>query len=215
MRAVVITLMEMEESVQCADRCIRSGKAHGIEISKFPAVGRKESQEVRKSKRIPLEGFREKWSRLDSVVGCFMSHYKIWEYCVDAAEEFLIFEHDAVIVNNIPDVAYSGVLSLGKPSYGNYQKPTKLGVNKLCSKQYFPGAHGYKVKPSAAKLLIEEARKSACPTDVFLHNQRFGFLEEYYPWPVEARDTFTTVQNQNGIQAKHSFQLSPEIYRVL
>lgn len=215
MLAAVITLTGLKESVQCAERCIRSGKKHGIEIEKYNAVTSDESQGLRESRGIPLDGFRGKWSYLDKVVGCFMSHYTLWEHCYNSNEEVLIFEHDAVIVGDIPRVAYTGVLSFGKPSYGNYNRPPKLGVNKLCSKQYFPGAHAYMVKPSAAKILIEEAKKSACPADVFLHNNRFGFLEEYYPWPVEARDAFTTVQNVNGIQAKHSYRQSPELYRVL
>jgi hypothetical protein len=40
---------------------------------------------------------------------------------------------------------------------------------------------------------------------VFLHKERFPWLEEYYPWPVQAKDTFTTIQNVEGCQAKHRF----------
>jgi len=67
------------------------------------------------------------------------------------------------------------------------------------------------VKPDGAKLLIEQAKKAARPTDVFLNTQAFPWLQEYYPWPAEARDSFTTIQNKNGCYAKHSYG---ETYRV-
>jgi len=30
-------------------------------------------------------------------------------------------------------------------------------------------------------------------------------LQEYWPWPVEAHDSFTTIQNENGCLAKHNY----------
>ena len=85
-----------------------------------------------------------------------------------------------------------------------YNKPEKFGVNPLTSKVYFPGAHAYRVKPNAAKFIIEQAKKFARPTDVFLNVETFPFLEEYYPWPVMAKDSFTTIQNEMGCKAKHN-----------
>lgn len=215
MKSFVITLTDLEESVQVAQRCIRSAARFGINVDTFDGVKAKDAQKVREAAGIPIEGFHGKWSRFDNVVACFMSHYTLWEKCAQGNENFLIFEHDAVVVDAIPTCYFKGVLSLGKPSYGNYLTPPMLGVNKLCSKQYFPGAHGYIVKPSAAKVLVKKAKEEACPADVFLHNMRFSFLEEYYPWSVEARDSFSTVQNMNGVQAKHKYQESPELYRLL
>ena len=215
MKTFVITLKNIEESVQVSQRCIRSAKRFGIDAKVFDAVRAKDAQKVREDAGIPLQGFRGKWSRLNNVVACFMSHHTLWSRCAKDNENYFILEHDAVIVNEIPTCDFKGVLSLGKPSYGKYLNPATLGVNPLCSKPYFPGAHGYILKPSAAKVLIEAAKTVACPADVFFHNDRFPFLEEYYPWPVEARDSFSTVQNENGIQAKHKYQEAPELYRLL
>ena len=44
----------------------------------------------------------------------------------------------------------------------------------------------------------------ARPTDVFLNRNTFPFLEEYFPWPVEAKDSFTTIQSERGCTAKHN-----------
>ena len=97
-------------------------------------------------------------------------------------------------------------------SYGKWVTPSTLGVNKLVSKQYLPGAHAYRVKPEAAKVLLETAKTHAGPTDLFIRNELFDFVEEYYPWPVVVRESFSTIQNENGCQAKHGYG---EGYRLL
>ena len=54
--------------------------------------------------------------------------------------------------------------------------------------------------------LVETAKSGkAIPTDVYLNLDLFPFLEEYYPWPVEAQDSFSTIQNTNGCLAKHNY----------
>ena len=57
------------------------------------------------------------------------------------------------------------------------------------------------------KLFHRTAREN-----VFLHSKRFPFLEEYYPWPVEAIDSFTTIQNVAGCKAKHNYKHG---YRII
>ena len=132
---------------------------------------------------------------------------------VEWYEEVLILEHDAVFMDPLPRVShYSGVLSFGQPSYGQWVMPTTIGINKLMSKQYMPGAHAYLVKPAAATKLLEAVSQFACPTDLYLSNKHFDFIEEYYPWPIKADDSFTTIQNVNGCTAKHNYN---EEYKII
>ena len=49
------------------------------------------------------------------------------------------------------------------------------------------------------------ARGTARPTDIYLNINQFPWLEEYYPWPVEAKDTFSTIQHEGGCSAKHGY----------
>lgn len=51
----------------------------------------------------------------------------------------------------------------------------------------------------------EKENIHAASTDVFLSINNFPTLQEYYPWPVEAKDSFTTIQRQAGCLAKHSY----------
>lgn len=108
-------------------------------------------------------------------------------------------------MDNIPEMLHSGCISLGKPSYGKFVTPQFLGVNPLTSKPYFPGAHAYRVAPKGAELLMAQAQLYARPTDVFLNRDVMSWLQEYYPWPVECRDSFTTIQKTEGCLAKHNY----------
>ena len=217
MKHYVITILDNPRSVEVAKRCIDSGMNHGIHIEMWAATTPKDQlTNLMATERISPTGFEEKWSRQPNCMAAFMSHYSLWKHCVEIQEEVTIFEHDAWILAPIPEnIVYRGCISFGQPSYGKWNDPLQLGVNMLTSKKYFPGAHAYRIKPHIAQHMIEEAQLHAQPTDVFLNLDRFPFLEEYYPWPVMARDSFTTIQNENGIRAKHSYVKIGEKYDIL
>ena len=214
MKNYVITIKDNPKSVEAAKRCIASGKQFGIEIEMFDAITPADNiYKLFDHYELPIHNFTEKYSRIQNCMAAFMSHYKLWLLSKSTKQEIRIFEHDAIIVNDIPDfLMYNYVINLGKPSYGQYKIPPILGVNPLTSKQYLPGAHGYQVKPLGATKLISEAKYNAGPTDVFIHLGRFPFLQEYYPWPVEARDSFTTIQNTRGCEQKHNYN---EEYQII
>lgn len=214
MKNYVITIMDNEKSILVANRCIKSGlSTGGLEIEHWKATTPADDIDgFIKSENINISAMNEVYSRTSNCVAAFISHYKLWKLCAEGKEEVTIFEHDAVCVNNIPThIIYNGAISLGKPSYGNYKTPSVFGINRLTSKPYFPGAHAYRIKPNAAKMLVQQAKFEARPTDVFLNLNSFAFLQEFYPWPVEARDSFTTIQSEAGCRAKHNFDQNYEI----
>ena len=51
-------------------------------------------------------------------------HYHLWKLSVATNEIIFIFEHDAVITGDLPNMAFDKVVNMGKPSYGNYNTPT-------------------------------------------------------------------------------------------
>jgi len=203
----VITIFGNEKSEAAAERCIASGlSVGGISIEKWRAtVPNAQLSEIIKKEGINTASMNEIYSRTQNCIAAFLSHYSLWKHSVEENAEVTIFEHDAVCVNNVPsEIRFKGVLSFGAPSYGKFNTPSSFGVVPLQSKKYFPGAHAYRVKPEAAQMLIDQARMEARPTDVFLNTNTFPFLEEHYPWPVEARDSFTTIQSEIGCRAKHN-----------
>lgn len=215
MKSFVITIKSNPKSVAVAQRCIDSMPEHKVEM--FSAITPADDpHRIFEAEGLPLTNFVEKYSYLESCMSAFLSHYQLWKMCADSKTETQIFEHDAVAIDKIPEfINYDKVISLGKPSYGRFNVPSSLGPGPLVSKRYFPGAHAYRLKPAGARILIEEAKKSGGPTDIFLHVDRFPFLQEYYPWPVAAKDNFTTIQKTEGCLAKHNWKegLAYEIIR--
>jgi GR25 family glycosyltransferase involved in LPS biosynthesis len=115
------------------------------------------------------------------------------------------------MVSPLPNVFHGDIVNLGKPSYGKWNTPTFLGEGPLTSKAYFPGAHAYYITPKGAQQLIDQAYIDAGPTDIFINKSHFNDLKECYPWPAEAKDSFTTIQNEIGCQAKHNYGEAYEI----
>jgi GR25 family glycosyltransferase involved in LPS biosynthesis len=165
-QAYVITIMGNPRSVEVAERCIASAEAQNIECHKWPATTPKNNlQKLFDREGLPGEGFVEVYSRLENCMAAFFSHYRLWHHCVELNHEITIFEHDAVVVDRIPDfINFKGCISLGKPSYGKHITPRTIGVNPLTSKRYFPGAHAYRITPSGANALIKRAKIAAKPT---------------------------------------------------
>lgn len=214
MKAFVITIFENEKSQKAADRCISSAKKFDIAVEKHQAMTpQRGAVSTAHKKEIPLNGFKEKYSRFENCLAAFLSHLSLWEKCLELNEPIIIFEHDAVIVNDIPvNVMFNNLMSLGEPSYGHYHTGTTIGVNQLFSKSYLPGAHAYMLKPAGARELIRVSKTGrARPTDVFINTSYFPWIQEYYPWPVVAKDTFTTIQNEEGCIAKHNYNSIYEI----
>lgn len=212
MKSYVITIMNMERSVEIAQRCIASAKQFGIEVEMFKAITPKDNvYKIAEEREINLSGFDERYSRKDNAIACFLSHHSLWNEAIKTNESILILEHDAIFVNSIDlNMNFKGLISLGKPSYGKYSTP-RVGISPLTSKGYLPGAHAYIVKPNAATDLINKSKVCSRPTDVFIDRKVFSWIEEYYPWPIEVKDTFTTVQKRPGCVAKHSYTEGFEI----
>lgn len=214
MKHYVITILDNDKSCTAADKCIASGAKVGVMVEKFAAVTPKDNlQQLMEQENISVDGFvNNVYSRVEPMMAAFMSHYSLWKKSIETNQEITIFEHDAIILDPIPNVLmYNGCINLGRPSYGRWNDPQMFGINPLTSKSYFPGAHGYRVNPKGAKLLVQQAKLRALPTDVFLHVDVFPWLEEYYPWPVQANDSFTTIQNIEGCRAKHNYKDGYEI----
>lgn len=209
----VIAIKGNPKSEASASRCIKSADRFGIKVHPFEAVTPKNVVSLMEDFNIPTKYFENNpYSRFENVKACFMSHYMAWHKCLASNKEIIVLEHDAVFASSLPDsMHHVGCISIGAPSYGNYHKPENIGINPLTSKKHFPGAHAYIIKPEAAKVFIETAEVEAGPADVFFHIERFPWLQEFYPWPVGAMDTFSTVQAERGCLAKHYYNESYEI----
>jgi hypothetical protein len=215
MKAYVVTLMDLPDSVQVSNRCIESAKAFGLTVERRLGVWRDVALDELRKSGLKLGTWDQSWSNTAAVVGNFVAQYRIWVEIVESKLPGLILEHDAVVVATLPDLTNAGdIVTLGKPSFGRLKPQTVPGFYPLFSTgDKIPGAHGYFLTPCGAADLVAAARKEgAMPVDKFICPQRFPDIREYWPWPIEARDSFTTIQREKGCRSKHNYR---DGYRIL
>jgi GR25 family glycosyltransferase involved in LPS biosynthesis len=107
------------------------------------------------------------------VIGCFYSHYNLWEKCVELNEPIMIFEDDVKFYRGFHKIEWEDVLvlSLGKSSF--LRDPCKTYLENPSGIPYaapwrnfsMPGASGYAIKPHAALGLIKFYRPYWYPAD--------------------------------------------------
>jgi hypothetical protein len=125
------------------------------------------------------------------VIGCFYSHYRLWEKCTELDEPIMIFEDDVKFYRNYLPVEFEDVLilSLGKKSFKN--EPYKTYLESPCAPPQavpwknasMPGTSGYAITPRAASGLVKTYRYYWCPSDnainqfvckIQIHNHLMG-----------------------------------------
>jgi GR25 family glycosyltransferase involved in LPS biosynthesis len=106
------------------------------------------------------------------IQGCFYSHYRLWQKCVELNEPIVIWEDDIVLYRNYQPVEWDDilVLALGHPGktekYRHYlDTPEGDPVAADYYQSSMPGNCGYAIKPHAAKKLVETYSKTYLPAD--------------------------------------------------
>ena len=226
MKAYVITLAHSQYSKESADRCIKSAKEiGGIDVAKYSAVGKMASEEVAeyeglkwtwagnndKSFTDPKTGLKHFPYKTDDIrkkIGCFMSHYFLWQKCVEDNEDYLILEHDAVFVHPLPSIiSFKGICMINDPTgatprgrqWADTMKKRGDGVHKKTiifndgRPDGLAGNSAYIVKPWACKELINKTKEVGMwPNDAIMCRQLFPYLEEYYPFITVVRQGKST-----------------------
>jgi glycosyl transferase family 25 len=105
-------------------------------------------------------------------MGCFDSHYRLWEKCVELNEPIMIFEDDVKFTRAYIPVEFDEVLItvFGNPTksakyYHYLTEPTGQAEAKGYWQASMPGTPGYAIKPLAAKKLVDMYRNTYLPSD--------------------------------------------------
>lgn len=111
-------------------------------------------------------------------IGCFDSHYRLWQKCIDLDEPILIFEDDVIISRKFYNVDWDDVLSIAfshTKKMIKYQhfldSPTGEPKAEEYKQSSMPGNGGYAIKPHAAKILVDEYKNSYLPADNAINQQ--------------------------------------------
>lgn len=204
MIAHVITVCSIPESVEAAARCMESARKFGLVVTDFNAITPADGPAFQfAALRWSTKGFeRNRYSRLEPCMACFLSHAALWRLCADSGEPLIVCEHDCIFVRPLPDNLNGKLVNLGKPSFGAFKQPP-CGNGPFVSGPHLKGAHCYFLRPNGAKELLAAAKTDACPTDVFLSVKRFPWLREVFPWVAECHEEVSTIQREAGCAAKH------------
>jgi GR25 family glycosyltransferase involved in LPS biosynthesis len=110
--------------------------------------------------------------------GCFHSHYRLWQHCVEINEPIMIFEDDIVVLNNYIDVDFQEVLILSinfdwGPLIEKWQPYLKKSNNFKeavpFTEKFMPGTSGYIIKPVAAKKLLDTYTDTYITVDIAMN----------------------------------------------
>ena len=186
MKSFIITLSKIEASLNTANNLKQQLNDFGMEAELFEgtygwdAVKMMED-EGRTLHPVGIKGASENaWSdekqkakvSVPGVKGCFYSHYKLWQKCVELDEPIIIFEDDIVLTRPYIPVDWKDVLilALGHPAksakYIKYlDDPEGEPLASVYRQSSMPGCCGYALKPHAALKLVETYSNTYLPAD--------------------------------------------------
>lgn len=184
MKSFIIHLSKIQSSLETAIKVKESLDNFGIESELFEGSYGNEVYELfKKTNRVCHPwGFKgqdnlyseDKINKMSQpgVMGCFYSHYRLWQKCIELNEPIMIFEDDVFFVRPYIPVDWDEVLILvaGNPTkFDKYKHYLEDPKGEPKAEEYFqssmPGTPGYAIKPSAAKKLVEFYKETFLPSD--------------------------------------------------
>lgn len=231
MKHRVITLIGNELSETAAARCIQSSNKVGnkFDIEIYEAVTPVMVGDIMRKYDVewkyPWEGVevdfstglqKSAYATRDPLrrIACAMSHYDLWEKCVQDNEPYMILEHDALWVNKIDlklfDTNKFNIVGLNDP-IGATRKAHDLKeaiikkdgdiipiptVDDLKIPQGLAGNSAYIIKPAGAKHVIKAVKEYGLwPNDAIMCKQlipRMGVTRKFY---TRVQGTVSTTVN--------------------
>ncbi len=140
-------------------------------------------------------------------IGCFLSHKKAWQNCIDSNQVTLILEDDFLLKSHFLET-----LNIAINKYQDWdifrlqalsETPSKLladfGSLKIVKNMQDPLASaGYLIKPSGARKLLENSSQIFEPIDHFLEHTKFhkAKIVAVKPYAVEVNQLPTTITDR-------------------
>jgi hypothetical protein len=160
MKNYIIYLPGYTQSRAWADRALTLGQSLGWDLELFPGVDGSTVDWDATGITINQQDAKcRAMMHRPGVRGCFLSHWQLWNRCVQNCEPLGIFEHDIEFLSAPPDMEFEHVLRL---EGFLLKKPRPAGA-------WYEGARAYILKPAGAELLINWVQANgALPADVNL-----------------------------------------------
>ena len=226
LKAYIITIKDNKLSEESAQQTLKSALERGLDAEIYYGVDKYSSMIELETNGLVIDntdGVFTNYGYVDAAVGCFLSHYKLWEKSAHTGERFLILEHDVKFTDDVVDFEmYGGVLNIGKPRWGTtykqwwstdgcYQRDCRVIKHSFideykhcnCDEYFLHGAHAYIINPDDANKLVNHAKANGIvPADNFI-NRDVVNIADAIPFCCEQVTTFSTIQNLHPI---HGFK---------
>jgi GR25 family glycosyltransferase involved in LPS biosynthesis len=167
-------------------KCIESAKEFNYTVIPYPGIYGSDIDSLADKENIIVCKDLVHKVQSKGVMGCFLSHYYLWKKCVNLNIPIGVLEYDAAFLNELPtnildlfedycnlDINRHKYFKLGKSAYSKELKKTnkitvkllnenltkeKNNVFSYVNKNHISGAHGYIIKPSGAKKLLNSVK---------------------------------------------------------
>lgn len=207
MKTFVISILQWPVSRKYGERALSSLKHHGLDAKMFAAVtpetveAAEQKYGVKPRQRYQTEQMQNPAYNLYKR-SCFMSHYSLWQRCLEVNQPIVVAEHDTVMTRDWDDPQFAGdVLNLnvlrtkagGVPDDhfappGVYKHPADFNrkiIDRIDGREIeagrINGAHFYEIKPQGAAKLVEITERDGFINTDNMINQHYVDLEYISP----------------------------------
>jgi len=227
-----IFVINLKESVDRRESIIKQLSPLNIDYEFFEAVnGRKGLPEdlIHKPNELHRKLFRSR-PLSDGERGCFASHYRLWQKCVELNTPIAIIEDDIIltpfftsVIEALPKLHNKYDFIKLEPSDSECKKVEfdgKMQIVKWLNN--LSGTRGYSVTPRAAKRFIKHSQRWNCAVDNFIGEAYVHKITSYgvIPYALYSFDYFgdtenfnTTIQLNKKTKVAIPFKLLRELYR--
>lgn len=206
MKAFVISLSKIESSISSAGQVHKKLIKYGFTAELFEGTYGDEAVDLyQKEKRHPASyGIKTKKTIIETaddlpetvmiernlcdktqmekilrpgVLGCFYSHYRLWNKCLELNEPIFIFEDDVIFERKYFPIEWEDVLMVctGKEAFRHWYyapmlyNPTGEPKAMPVRNTSMPGAVGYGITPQGARKLVSTYKTETLPADTAMN----------------------------------------------
>ena len=180
-KTFIIHLSKISSSLDSALQLQQDLKSIDIDAELFEGTYGSEAEELMKEENRTIHPTSFKGTPVDDhyiaknnrpgVKGCFYSHYRLWQKCVELNETVCVFEDDVEILRELIPVDFEDVLivTLGARKSDRYKQflyePSGPPRAEYYHNSSMPGTTGYLISPAGAKKLLSTYKNTYLASD--------------------------------------------------
>ena len=181
MKSFIVHLSRIATSRESAERTQQDLKSIGIDAELFEGTYGNEAERIFKQqgrtvhpinfRNAPTQEKDESKAWRPGVMGCFYSHYRLWQKCAELGETICVFEDDVKVLRPLVTIDFDDVLviAMGARKNEKYLQYIDNPEGEYHAAEYLhrsmPGTVGYMIKPAAAKKLLNYYKNTFLSSD--------------------------------------------------